>query len=101
MPVLVILFVISLSFYVFYKAKYFRSRRPAEKKWISSKATVALGLFVALFGLNQFFINPTTVGYIVGTVFILLGAFNVWGGVKSYKHYLPYAIEEAEQLHKS
>jgi uncharacterized membrane protein HdeD (DUF308 family) len=98
MPILVILFVFSLSFYVFYKAKYFRTRRPAEKKWISAKATVALGLFVALFGLNQFFINQTMVGYIVGIVFILLGAFNVWSGIKSYKFHLPHAIKEAEQL---
>lgn len=100
MPILVILFVFSLSFYVFYKAKYFRTHRPAEKKWISSKASICLGLFVASFGLNQFFLNQTTVSYIVGTVFILLGVVNIWGGVKSYKFYLPHAIEEAEQLRK-
>lgn len=100
MPILVILFMFSLAFYVFYKAKYFRTQRPAEKKWISAKSSIALGLFVALFGLNQFFIHQTTVGYIVGTVFLVLGAFNVFGGIKSYKFYLPHAIEEAEQLRK-
>ncbi len=98
MPILVILFIFSLSFYVFYKAKYFRTHRPAEKKWISSKASVCLGLFVAFFGLNQFFVNHSAVSYIVGTVFVLLGAINVWGGIKSYKFYLPLAVEEAEQF---
>ncbi|WP_449621470.1 YtpI family protein [Robertmurraya sp. Marseille-Q9965] len=100
MPVLVILFVFSFSFYIFYKVKYFRSQKPAEKKWISAKSGIALGLFIALFGLNQFFINQTTVGYIVGSIFILLGAYNVWAGLKSYKFYLPHAIEEAEQIKK-
>ncbi|WP_019154830.1 YtpI family protein [Robertmurraya massiliosenegalensis] len=100
MPVLVILFVFAFSFYIFYKVKYFRTQKPAEKKWISAKASVALGLFVALFGVNQYFINQTTVGYIVGSIFLLLGAINIWGGMKSYKFYLPHAIEEAEQLKK-
>lgn len=98
MPILVILFVIAFSFYIFYKAKYFRTKRPAEKRWIASKASISLGLFVALFGLNQFFLNQTAVAYIVGAVFIILGLFNVWGGIKSYKFYLPHAIEEAEAL---
>lgn len=101
MPILVILFVFSLAFYVFYKAKYFRTKRPAEKKWISAKSSIALGLFVAIFGLNQFFVNQTTVAYIIGSVFILLGVVNVWGGIKSYRFYLPHAIEEAELLKKS
>lgn len=100
MPILVILFIFAIAFYVFYKAKYFRTRRPAEKKWVSAKASICLGLFVALFGLNQFFLNQTAVAYIVGTIFIVLGVVNVWGGIKSYRFYLPHAIEEAEQLGK-
>lgn len=101
MPVLVILLIFSFSFYIFFKIKYFRTKYPAEKKWISSKSSIALGLFVALFGLNQLFINHSTVAIIIGIIFILLGSFNVWGGVKAYKFYLPLAIEEAEQLKKS
>ncbi|MDF1511842.1 YtpI family protein, partial [Robertmurraya sp. DFI.2.37] len=33
----------AFTFYIFYKVKYFRTQRPAEKKWVSAKATVALG----------------------------------------------------------
>ncbi|WP_077214231.1 YtpI family protein [Bacillus dakarensis] len=100
MPILVIIFVLSFAFYIFYKAKYFRTKLPAEKKWVSAKSNIALGLFVGFFGLNQIFLNLSTVGIIVGIVFILLGVFNVWGGIKSYKFFLPLAIEEAEQLKK-
>lgn len=100
MPVLVILIVISIAFYVFYKIKTVRSRRPAEKKWLSAKSSIALGLFVALFGINQLFLYSTTVTYIVAAVFIILGGINVWAGFKAYQHYLPYAAKEAEDLRK-
>lgn len=100
MPILVILFVFAFVFYIFFKAKYFRTRMPAEKKWVQSKASICLGFFVAVFGLNQFFLNQTTVAYLVGSIFILLGAFHIWGGIKSYKHFLPLAVEEAELAKK-
>lgn len=98
MPFFVMLFVVAFSFYLFYKIKFVRSKQPVERKWISAKSSIALGSFVALFGLNQFFVNQATITYVVGTIFIILGALNVWGGIKSYRFYLPQAIEEANQL---
>ncbi len=98
MPLLAFLIVLTLAFYLFYKIKYARSNRPAEKKWLSSKSSIALGLFVCLFGVNQLFIHHTTVTYIVAAVFILVGGLSAMAGIKDYKHYLPYAIEEAESL---
>ncbi|WP_066311274.1 YtpI family protein [Bacillus sp. FJAT-29814] len=98
MFVLVVLIVILFAFYLFYKTKYFRSNRPVEKKWLSAKSNIALGLFVLLFGINSFFVNPSTVNYIVGAIFIVYGIIFSWTGFKKYKHYLPFAIEEAEIL---
>ncbi|MEH7390067.1 YtpI family protein, partial [Bacillus sp. JJ1474] len=60
MPVLVILITIALSFYLYYKVKFVRCKKPAEKKWISSKSSMALGVFIGLYGLNQFFLNGNT-----------------------------------------
>jgi O-antigen/teichoic acid export membrane protein len=96
MPVLVILITISFSFYLFYKIKYVRSKRPIERRWISSKSSIALGLFVGLFGLNQLFLNGNTITYIIAAIFILLGAFSAINGLKAYKHYLPLAADEAK-----
>ena len=48
MSLLVVLIVILFAFYLFYKTKYFRSNRPVEKKWLSAKSNIALGLFVCL-----------------------------------------------------
>ncbi|PLR98130.1 YtpI family protein [Bacillus sp. T33-2] len=96
MPVLALLIMLSLALYVFYKIKYVRSNRPAEKKWISAKSSIALGLFVALFGLNQLFLFQTAMTYIVAGIFIFLGSLSVWAGFKSYKFYLPDAAKEAQ-----
>ncbi|SDM26471.1 YtpI family protein [Bacillus sp. OK048] len=96
MSVLVFFIVILFAFYLFYKTKYFRSRRPVEKKWLAAKANIALGLFVCLFGLNHlFFISETTVTFIVSVIFIVYGGVFTWVGLKKYKHYLPFAAEEA------
>lgn len=97
MPILVLLIVLSFVFYIFYKIKYVRSRKPAERKWLSAKSSIALGLFVALFGLNQLFLFQSTVTYIVGSIFIIIGLMSVWGGIKAYKFYLPHAAKEAEE----
>jgi amino acid transporter len=100
MPVLVICIIISLAFYVFYKIKFVQSKRPVEKKWISTKSSIALGLFVLLFGLNQLFLFQTTITYIVAAIFIIIGGLSIFAGWKSYKHFLPFAIEEAEAYKK-
>jgi nitric oxide reductase large subunit len=98
MPVFVILIVVSFSMYVFYKIKYVRSSRPVERKWLSAKSSIALGLFVAFFGINQLFLFQSTVTYIVAGVFILLGGLSAFAGIKAYNHYLPFAKKEAEEI---
>lgn len=101
MPLLAVLIVISLAFYLFYKIKYVRSNLPAEKKWLSSKSGIALGLFVFLFGINQLFLYHTTVTYIIAAIFILIGGLSSWSGMKAYKYYLPYAVKEAQSMNES
>jgi hypothetical protein len=100
MPILVLCIVISFSFYIFNKIKFVRSHLPIEKKWVSAKSSMALGLFVGLFGINQLFLFQTTVTYIVAAVFILIGGLSIWSGWKSYRYFLPLAIKEAEQFQK-
>ncbi|MCA1056919.1 YtpI family protein [Rossellomorea aquimaris] len=89
---------LAFTFYIFYKVKQVRSNRPMEKKWLSAKASIALGLFVSLFGINQLVLFPGTVTYIVGALFILIGIGSTWAGFKLYKHVLPYAEREAKEL---
>ncbi|MEH7120754.1 YtpI family protein [Neobacillus vireti] len=99
MFVFVVLIGILFAFYLFYKTKYIRSNRQVEKKWLSAKSNIALGLFVCLFGINHLiFISETATSYLIASIFILYGAYFSWIGFKKYKHYLPFAIEEAAML---
>lgn len=101
MPVLVIIIIFSLAFYLYYKTKYFRTKLPAEKKWISAKSSIALGTFITFFGINQLFLYQTTVTYIVAAVFIILGVINIVGGIKAYKYFLPLAAKEVQETRKA
>ncbi|MCP3741169.1 YtpI family protein [Rossellomorea sp. BNER] len=96
----VFLIVVSFTFYIVYKVRSVRTNRPVEKRWLSAKSSIALGLFVGFFGINQLFLRQTTVTYIIAALFILIGFGSVWAGWKAYRHYLPYAISEAEELDK-
>ncbi|MFS0822419.1 YtpI family protein [Bacillus sp. 1P02SD] len=97
MKILVFFIIFALVFYFYYKTKYFRTRRPVEKQWLSAKSSMALGLFVGLFGLNAFFVHPSTISYVIGTILIIVGGGSTWAGFRAYKHYQPLVIKEAEQ----
>ncbi len=98
MFVLAIFIVLTLTFYIFYKVRQVRSNRPMEKKWLSAKASIALGFFIALFGINQLFIYQMTITYVISAIFIVIGLGSCWAGWKMYRHVLPFAIREAEEL---
>lgn len=100
MPVFVIFIIITLAFYLFYKTKYFRTKLPMERKWLSAKSSMALGAFVALFGINQLFLFQTTITYIIATIFIIIGGLSLWSGKKAYNFFLPLAIDEANHVNK-
>lgn len=95
MLLLTILIIIALMLYIFYKAKVFQSKKPMLKYWYDSKARIALGVFVFLFGLNQLFIQRSTVAIIIGVIFVVIGTFYTVGGAKAFKHFSPLAQEEA------
>lgn len=97
MPVLVVLIIFTLAFYVYYKIKSYRSNKPIEKRWISAKSSIALGLFVAFFGMNQLFLYRSTLSFVIGAIFLLLGFASAWTGYRAYKHYLPQVLSEVKQ----
>ncbi|MGP6197365.1 YtpI family protein [Priestia megaterium] len=98
MPFFMILIVVSFVFYMYLKVKYVRSKRPMERKWISSKSSICLGSFVLFFGINQWFIYETSLSLIIGILFVLFGSGSILAGIKAYKYYQPYAIKEADQM---
>jgi hypothetical protein len=98
MPTILVFIVLSLSFYLFYKMKYFRTKRPMERRFLSAKSSIALGLFVTLFGINQYIIHQSTTALIIGIVFLLVGCGGVWMGYRAYKYFRPLVIAESREL---
>lgn len=98
MLIFAVIIIFSLTMYIFYKVRYVRTSLPLEKKWLAAKCTISLGLFVATFGINQFFIHQTMIGIVIGIIFLLLGGYNVSAGIRAYRYYTPLAIEEAASI---
>jgi fumarate reductase subunit C len=95
MPILIILIILSLSFYVYFKVTYFRVKDAMHRKWISAKSSIALGTFIVSFAINQMIAEPTQITLIVGVIFLLLGSGSIWAGIRAYNYYLPRVVEEA------
>ncbi len=68
-----------------------------EKQWISAKSSIALGAFVLLFGINQYFIYQSTLSLVIGLLFVAMGAGSIWAGVRAYKYYYPLVVKEANE----
>ncbi|WP_209122087.1 YtpI family protein [Alkalihalobacillus sp. BA299] len=93
----IILIVISLAFFIYFKIKFWRTTATIEKKWQQTRANIALGSFLIFFGLNLLVFPRSTVDIIIGIIFVLLGLANAYFGFQNYKHYLPQVIEERKE----
>ncbi|MGE7918570.1 YtpI family protein [Viridibacillus sp. NPDC093762] len=97
--VLAILIAITVVFYFYLKTKQFRSDLPIRKKWYSSRAGVALGGLLVIFGINQTILYHTTLTYIVCAVLVLFGLFTAFNYNKRVRHYGQF-VEEEYRLNK-
>lgn len=95
---IIFVFFIVLSFvaYFYFKTKQFRSTLPIRKNWYKSKAGIALGAFIAIFGVNQAFLFPSTTTFIIVAIFILLGIAVLIDNTKKMRHYGQFIREEYE-----
>lgn len=93
-----IVFFIVLAFvaYFYFKTRQFRSTLPIRKKWYQSKAGIALGAFIMLFGINQAYLFPSTITFVVVAIFIILGIALLIDNTKKMRHYGQFIQEEYE-----
>lgn len=94
--IFVVLIIVSIVFYLYYKTKQFRTTLPIQSKWYKSMASATLGVLVASFGLNQVLLFHSTLTYIIAALFILLGAAMAFSNFKAAKHYRQFLAEEIE-----
>ncbi|WP_411841982.1 YtpI family protein [Salinicoccus sp. HZC-1] len=92
---LVTLLLLSLFMFILFKVREIRSKRDVQSAYFNSISRIWLGLLILSFGLNTIIQFQTAVSYIIGVLFIILGAYNIWhfnAARKYFKGNLP--IEE-------
>ncbi|HSI66523.1 MAG TPA: YtpI family protein [Planococcus sp. (in: firmicutes)] len=94
MLIFVFLIIVSFVFYFYYKTKQFRTKLPVRKNWYKSRASIALGSFVAFFGINQVFLYQSALTYLIAGIFISLGIGLITYNYKAAKHYQTFLDEE-------
>jgi hypothetical protein len=97
MPIFIILIILSFALYVFYKVQEVRAKEPFYKQWTGTKAKMALGAFLASFGLNELTAVEGRVQLWVALIFLAYGIVLLLMGWKMYKHFLTLAREEAKE----
>jgi YtpI-like protein len=98
MPIFIILIILSFALYVFYKVREVRAKEHFYKQWTSTKARMALGAFLASFGLNELTAVEGRVQLWVALIFLAYGIVLLLMGWKMYKHFLTLAREEAKEI---
>ncbi|MRH42866.1 hypothetical protein GH741_09225 [Aquibacillus halophilus] len=82
-----IIILISLVLYVYFKVAILRTSDPLVQLFINSKARISLGIFIAIFGINQYLYYETSIALYVTIVFLILGTIQFYSGMKRYSHY--------------
>lgn len=95
MPIFIILIILSLSFYTYFKITYYRTKDSMYKKLISAKSSIALGSFIVFFALNQLAVEPTKITVIIGVIFLLVGGGSIWAGIRAYRYYFHKVMEDS------
>lgn len=93
--ILMLIVVFSASFSVFYSFKTRSYRKNANfemMKFYNAKANMSMGLMLVAMGSIQLFLfgaDMTGWRMFIGIIFIALGLFNLYMGVRNYRTYLP------------
>lgn len=101
--ILVTFLLVCLFMFIIYKVRQARTNRDVRTAYYNSVSRIWLGLLILTFGLNTIVQFSTAIGYIVGLLFVVLGAFNVshFNAAKKYfKGNLPMEEKAWEEFNK-
>jgi hypothetical protein len=79
------LIIISLVFSVFYSYRYRTQADPIRKGLFAAKMNIAMGFMLVAMALLQIFLfEANTMRTLLGIVFLLMGLFNFFSGVRNH-----------------
>ncbi|MGM8215605.1 YtpI family protein [Bacillaceae bacterium W0354] len=87
MPIFITVIVVSFVLYFFFKVRILNEKDPLYMHYTNAKARMALGIFIATFGMNQYAFYQTKIALFVCIVFLVLGIAQFVYGYKLWKHY--------------
>lgn len=79
-----ILLFVSLGFSVAYSVKYRKQTDPYQRSKYQAKQNTAMGLMMILLAVYPLYLMPgTTISITIGIIFLLIGLFNLFVGVRN------------------
>lgn len=87
MVIFPILIMASLVMYIYYKVAILRSKDELTQVYINAKARICLGIFVLVFGANQYIFYQTKLALFIAIIFVVLGMMQAVRGYKEAVHY--------------
>ncbi|BCG58476.1 YtpI family protein [Paenibacillus sp. URB8-2] len=85
---LFLLLTLSVLGAAFYSASFRRAATPGERGLKRAVMNILLGSMLVLLALmSMFLFRGSTISIVVEAVFLVLGAFNVFSGLRSYGYY--------------
>lgn len=77
--------LITLGLSVYYAIRYRRHPDPIERGVLSARMNICMGLMLILLSVTQlFFFTDTAVRRVIGTIFLLIGLFNLYSGIRNH-----------------
>jgi hypothetical protein len=92
--IFILLIFASLISFVYFKVQQSRGIGPLEKRWYSSKGSIAIGIFFISFGINSYVNLQTSTSAVITLLFVAFGAINVFFGYKHYRLVSPHVKDE-------
>ncbi|GGB27553.1 hypothetical protein F3157_01245 [Virgibacillus dakarensis] len=87
MVIFPIIIVLSFVLFVYYWVAISRSKDKLTQHYFHAKSRICLGIFVLVFGINQYLYYETRLSLFIGIVFVILGGMQLIRGIKETKHY--------------
>ncbi|EOS55805.1 MULTISPECIES: YtpI family protein [Paenibacillus] len=86
--ILYVILIISCVGSVFFSFKSRRSLDPKTRGMAAAKMNICMGLMLIVLALIQMFLfSGSTLRVVIGAVFMVLGAFNIFAGIRNHGLY--------------
>jgi hypothetical protein len=80
--------LVSLCLAVFYSYRYRRLTNEVQRGINAAKMNISMGFMLVFMAILQIFLfEANTLRTILGAIFLLLGLFNFFSGVRNHMHY--------------